>query len=55
MKVPKPVMTTFSPRTNESRIKSKVALTESEAARLVREDFLATFSISSFFVIGDKD
>lgn len=51
-KVPKPEIITFSPRCSESRIKLKVELTASWAALLVREDFLATFSISSFFVIS---
>ena len=48
--VPKPVMTTFSPLTRKSLIKLKVELTASAEALLVKFAFLATFSISSFFV-----
>ena len=50
-KVPKPVITTFSPRIKVSLIKLKVELTASAEALLVKEAFLATFSISSFLVI----
>jgi hypothetical protein len=48
--VPKPVITTFSPRFRESLIPFKKACTESLAALLVRFPFLATSSTKSFFV-----
>ncbi len=48
--VPKPVMTTFSPRFRESRIAFRKAPTASLDALLVKFAFFPTTSIKSFLV-----
>lgn len=50
LNVPKPVMTTFSPRFSESRTALRKEPTASLAALLVRFAFFATRSVRSFFV-----
>lgn len=50
LNVPNPVITTFSPLFNESRIALSKDITASRDALWVRLAFLATSSIRSFFV-----